>query len=83
MSEDCIHYYELPFPDGYTSLGKCRKCGHEKEHYNSNASFDGSWKDTAVRKHTWVQKEQELLAKESEKDEQRKTDNVSRTQESS
>jgi len=68
MQTSCKHYYELPPPDGRTSLGKCRNCGKEKLHYNSIETLDGSWKDTNVRKHTWVQQEQERLAKESKKE---------------
>jgi hypothetical protein len=35
-SEDCVHYYILPLPDGRECLGVCRDCGDEKVHYNSH-----------------------------------------------
>ena len=37
----CAHHWVIAMPDGATSLGKCKRCGTEKEFPNS--AEDGLW----------------------------------------
>ena len=34
--KNCTHHFILESPNGFTCLGKCKKCGIEKTHYNSS-----------------------------------------------
>ena len=43
-TECTAHIFLLPEPDGKESLGKCKKCGVTRMHYNSFQTQFNGWK---------------------------------------
>ena len=63
MTENCAHHWVYQRPDGPTSIGVCKKCGVEAEHWNTldqgGASY--GW-GTQMRRMARVAREQAVVA---------------------
>ena len=43
LKEGCVHVFDIPHPNGPTSVGKCRRCKGEREMVNSPAANYNPW----------------------------------------